>query len=53
MAQVEATVNTIQEGLRAIVDAVVEKRTKARGPGHSHLTMKATWAPTAAYSIEE
>ena len=52
-AQVEATANTVQEGLQATVDAVVEKRTKARGPGHSCGMMKATWAPAAAYNIEE
>ena len=27
--QVEVTVNTVQEGCQSIVDAVVEKRTKA------------------------
>ena len=32
--QVQVTVNTIQEGHQAIVDAVVEMRTKVRGPGH-------------------
>ena len=30
-AQVEATVNTVQEGYWTIADTVVEKRTKARG----------------------
>ena len=33
-AQAEATLNTVQEGCHAIAEAVVEKRTKARGPGH-------------------
>ena len=33
-AQVEATVNTVQEGNRAMVDATMEKKTKARGPRH-------------------
>ena len=32
--QVEVTVNTIQEVSRAIADAVLEKKMKARGPGH-------------------
>ena len=53
MAQVEVTVNTIQEGHQAIVDAVVEKRTKARGPGFPQGMMRATQAPTTAYNIEE
>ena len=35
-AQLEVTVNTVQEGGRAIVEAVVEKQTKARGPGCPH-----------------
>ena len=34
LAQVEATVNTVQEGCWAIADAVLEKKMKARGPGH-------------------
>ena len=53
MAQVEATVNILQEGHQAIGDAVVEKTTKARGPGCHEGMMKATWAPTTAYNIEE
>ena len=32
-AQVEVTINAVQEGHQAILEAVVEKRTKARGPG--------------------
>ena len=31
---VEATVYTIQEGHRAITDAILEKKTKARRPGY-------------------
>ena len=53
MAQIEVTVNNIQEGHRAIADAVVEKRTKARGPGCPHGMTKVTWASTTAYNIEE
>ena len=30
-AMVEATINTVQEGHQSTVDAVVEKRNKARG----------------------
>ena len=33
-AQVEVTVNTMQEGCRAMADTVLEKKTKARGSGH-------------------
>ena len=51
--QVETTVNTVQEGCLAIADAVVEKRTKARGPGCPHGMMKVTKVPTAVCSIEE
>ena len=32
-AHVEVTKNTVKEGHEAIVDAVVEKRNKAREPG--------------------
>ena len=34
MTQVEATVNTVQVGHQIIADAVMEKKTKARGTGH-------------------
>ena len=33
--QVEAMVCTMQEGYRAMVDAIMEMKTKVRGPGHS------------------
>ena len=33
-AQVEGTVNTVQEGHWAIADAVMEKKMKAKGPGN-------------------
>ena len=52
-AQVEVTLNTVQEGCPAIADAIVEKRTKARGPGHPYRMMKVMRTPTAAYDIEE
>ena len=35
-AKVEVTVNTIWKGCQVIADAVVEKGTKVRGPGHPH-----------------
>ena len=47
-AQVEVTINTVQEGCWAISDVVVEKRTKARGPGHPHRMTKVMRTPTAA-----
>ena len=53
MVQVEVTVNTIKEGCWAIADAVVEKRTKAKGPGCPHRMTKAAQAPATAYNIEE
>ena len=31
----------------------MEKRTKARGPGHHQGMTKATWAPATTYNIEE
>ena len=52
-AQVEATVNTVQKGHCAIVEAVVEERTKARGPGHPCGMTKVMKTTTAAYDIEE
>ena len=52
-AQVEATVNTVEESCHAIAEAVVEKRTKARGPGHPCRTMKVMKTPIAAYDIGE
>ena len=52
-AQVEATVSTVQDGSHATTEAVIEKRTKAWGPGHACRMMKVTKTPTAAYDIEE
>ena len=50
---VEATINTVQEGHQAIADAIMEKRTKARGPGHPHRRMKVMRTPTTTYDILE
>ena len=44
---------TVQEGHWAIAEAVVEKRTKARGPGCPHGMMKVTRTPATAYDIGE
>ena len=51
-AQVETVVSAVQVGHWAIKDAIMKKRTKARGPGHIHGTMKTNWTPTAAYNIK-
>ena len=50
---VGVTVNTVQERNQAMADAVVEKRTKARGPGHPIGTTKVMRTPSMAYVIEE
>ena len=47
------TVYTVQEGHQAIADAVVEKRSKARGPGCPQGTMKTNWTSTAEYNFKE
>ena len=52
-AQVEMTVSTVQEDCHVIVEAVIEKRSKARSPGHPHIMMKVTKAPVTAYYIKE
>ena len=52
-AQVEVTINTVQEGCQAIVEAVVEKTAKKRRPGHPCGMMKVTRTPTATYDTEE
>ena len=44
-AQEEMTVSTVQEGCQAITDAIMEKRTKARGPGCPWGTTKTNWTP--------
>ena len=52
-AQVETMVSTVQEGHLAIADAIVEKITKARRPGHPQGTMKTNQTPAVACNIEE
>ena len=51
-AQVEATINTIQEGHQAIIDAIMEKKMKARGPGHPKGLRGATQSSAAACNID-
>ena len=41
-AQVEVTINTMQEGCQAIMDAVMEKKMQARGPGYPQVLQGAT-----------
>ena len=52
-AQLEVTINTVQKGYHAIAEAVVEKRTKARGPGHPCRMIKVPKTPATAYDIKE
>ena len=51
--QVQVTVNAIQVDHQAIVDAFVEKRTNARGPGHPRRIMKVMRVPSTAYNNKE
>ena len=45
MAQVKVTTNTVQEGCQAIANTILEKRSRASGPGHppgiveNHMTL--------------
>ena len=52
-AQLETTVNTVQEGHQAIADAIMEKSTKAREPGHPQRMKKTNQTPSAAYNTKE
>ena len=51
--QVEASSNTVQEGHWAIVDAVMEKKTKARGPGCPRGSGRAIQSSTSTCNINE
>ena len=52
-AQVEKTVNTIQEGHRAITDAILEMKMKARGPGHPEGLSRAVQSSAAACNVND
>ena len=52
-AQAEVPISTVQEGCCANLEAVVEKRTKARGPGCPHRMTKIMKTPATSYDIEE
>ena len=48
----EATANTVQEGIWATADAVMEKKTKARGPGHPRGMGKAIQSSGGACKVD-
>ena len=52
-AQIEASRETVQEGCHATVDAVVEKKMKARGPGQPWGKAKPPKTPAVSYYVEE
>ena len=52
-AQVEATVNTIQEGHLAIADAIIKKKMKARGHGCPWGLRRVTQSSAAAYHVDD
>ena len=51
--QVEVTVNTMLEGHRAIADAAMEKKMKARGPGHPQGLRRATQSSAATCNVDD
>ena len=51
--QIEALSKTIQEGCHAIIEDVVEKKMKARGPGQPQEKAKHPRSPAVAYDIKE
>ena len=52
-AQVEVTVNTVQEGHTVIADTIIEKKMKARGPGHPQGSKGATWPSAATCNVDD
>ena len=52
-AQVELTVNTIQEGHRAIADTILEKEMRATGPGHPWGPRGAAQSSVAACNVDD
>ena len=52
-AQIEALRKTVQEGCHAIIEAVVEKKTKTRRPGQPWGKAKQPRTPIVAYDIKE
>ena len=52
-AQVEVTVNTVQEGGWAIMDAIMEKKMKSRGSGHPSGSKRVTQSSTATCNIND
>ena len=51
-SQMEVTVNTVQEGHQAIVDTVMEKKMKARGPGYPQGIGKAIQSLAGACKVD-
>ena len=53
MVQVEGTANTMQEGLQAIADAVMEKKMEARGLGCTGGLGKAIWSSAGTCNVDD
>ena len=51
-AQIDVSESTVQEGHQAIADAVMERKTKAREPGHIVGMTNATWAPVQCTTLK-
>ena len=49
----KASMKTMWEGHHAIIEAVVEKKTKARGSGQPQGKTKLSKTPAVAYDIKE
>ena len=49
----EASMKSVQDDHCAIIEAVVEKKTKARGPGHPQGKAKPSKTLATAYDVEE
>ena len=52
-AQIEASRKTVQEGCHTIIEAVIEKKMKARVPGQPWGRARHPSTPGAVYDIEE
>ena len=51
--QVEMTINTMEEDPQAIVNAIMEKKTQARGPWHPQGLWGATWSSAVACTVND
>ena len=52
-AQIEASIKIVQEGCHVIIEALVEKKTKARKPGQPQGKTKPSKTPAVAYGVKE